>query len=94
MREIKKYLAILMAALLVFAISGCSGGNANKTVAITTSIADNRELETTLNLSGVLTPAQTVDISSKISGQVIKLSFHAGSGVKAGDILMHKEIQI
>lgn len=91
--RIKKYFAIFLATLLVFAASGCSGRNTDKTAAITTAIAGNRELETTLDLSGVLAPAQTVDISSKISGQVIKLGFHVGSNVKAGNILMQLDTE-
>jgi membrane fusion protein (multidrug efflux system) len=79
--------------LLVFFISGCADQNTNKIKTVTTAVAGNQELETTLELSGVLVPEQTVDISSKISGQVVKLGFHVGSAVKAGDILMRLDTE-
>lgn len=80
-------LASLLAATLLLAAAGCgrSGGGA---VAVTAAAAENQEIETVLELSGVLVPERTVDISSKISGKVVSLGFSVGSAVKAGDILM------
>ncbi len=92
-KRIKGHLTILLAVLLVFFISGCADRNANKIKTVATAAAGNQELETTLELSGVLVPEQTVDISSKISGQVVKLGFHVGSAVKAGDILMRLDTE-
>ena len=57
-------------------------------MAVTTAVATNQELTTTLDLSGVLVPAQTADISSQIAGKVTILGFQAGDAVKAGDVLM------
>lgn len=87
-KQIKGSLLIIIAILLVFAVSGCAGQSANKKVTITTAVASNRELETKLEFSGVLLPNQTVDISSKIAGQVIALGSKVGSPVKAGEVLM------
>jgi HlyD family secretion protein len=87
-KQIRGFLLILTAMLLVFAISGCAGQNANKKVTLTTAVASNQELETRLEFSGVLVPNQTVDISSKISGQVIALGSNVGSPVKAGEVLI------
>ncbi len=87
-KRIKIFLTILAAVLLIITVSGCAGRNGDKTVAVTTAVAGNQELATKLELSGVLVPAQTVDISSNILGQVTKLGFHVGSAVKAGDTLM------
>lgn len=92
-KRIKGHLTILLIMLLVFFISGCADQNTNKIKTVTTAVAGNQELETTLELSGVLVPEQTVDISSKISGQVVKLGFHVGSAVKAGDILMRLDTE-
>lgn len=78
-------LAILALALLLFVASGCAGHSA---VAVTTAVATNQELTTTLDLSGVLVPAQTADISSQIAGKVTSLAFQAGDSVKAGNVLM------
>lgn len=87
-KQIKGSLLIIIAILLVFAVSGCAGQSANKKVTITTAVASNQELETKLEFSGVLLPNQTVDISSKIAGQVIALGSKVGSSVKAGEVLM------
>jgi multidrug efflux pump subunit AcrA (membrane-fusion protein) len=77
--------AMLALALLVFIASGCAGHSA---VAVTTVVATNQELATKLDLSGVLVPAQTSDISSQIAGKVTSLGFQAGDAVKAGDVVM------
>ncbi|HZK87463.1 MAG TPA: efflux RND transporter periplasmic adaptor subunit [Syntrophomonas sp.] len=87
-KQIKGSLLIIIAILLVFAVSGCAGQSANKKVTVTTAVASNQELETKLEFSGVLLPNQTVDISSKIAGQVIALGSKVGSPVKAGEVLM------
>ena len=80
-------ITIFIAILLVIAVSGCSGQNTQK-VTVTTAVASQHEIETTLDFSGVLLPNQTVDISSKITGQVIALGSKVGSPVKAGDQLI------
>jgi len=87
-KQMKGSLLIIIAILLVFAVSGCAGQSANKKVTVTTAVASNQELETKLEFSGVLLPNQTVDISSKIAGQVIALGSKVGSPVKAGEVLM------
>lgn len=87
-KQIKVSLAALLALLLLLTVAGCAGRNENKTEAVTTATAENQELETTLELSGVLVPVQTVDISSKITGKVVSLGYNVGSAVKAGDILI------
>jgi RND family efflux transporter MFP subunit len=86
-KRIKVSLAALLALLLLLTAAGCAGRNESG-AAVTTATADNQELETTLELSGVLVPVQTVDISSKISGKVVGLGFNVGSAVKTGDILI------
>ncbi len=87
-KRIKRSLTILAAVLLIITVSGCAGRNGDKPVAVTTAVADNQELATKLDLSGVLVPAQTVELSSNILGQVTELGFQVGSAVKAGDTLM------
>lgn len=87
-KQIKVSLAALLALLLLLTVAGCAGRNENKAEAVTTAAAENQELETTLELSGVLVPVQTVDISSKISGKVVSLGYNVGGAVKAGDILI------
>jgi len=86
-KQIKKSLLAVLAVLLLLAATGC-GRNESGTTAVTAATADHQELETTLELSGVLVPVQTADISSKISGKVVSLGCSVGSVVKAGDILI------
>jgi HlyD family secretion protein len=87
-KRIKFILAALLAALLLLTAAGCAGRNENGAVAVTAATAENRELVSALEISGVLVPAQSVDISSKFSGKVVSLGFNVGSAVRAGDILI------
>ena len=92
-RQIKFIPAFLLAALLVFVFSGCADKSANQVMNVKTAAAADQELEAKIQLSGVLVPEKTVDISSKISGQVVSLSFEVGSAVKAGDVLMQLDTE-
>lgn len=90
-RNIKLSLIILTGLILVMTCSGCT--DSRKSVTVKTVAAVQQELEVQLQLSGVLAPAQTVDISSKISGRVVSLGFKAGSRVKEGDILVELDTE-
>ncbi len=92
-RQIKFIPAFLLAALLVFVFSGCADKSANQVMNVKTAAAVDQELEAKIQLSGVLVPEKTVDISSKTSGQVVSLSFEVGSAVKAGDVLMQLDTE-
>ena len=92
-RQIKFTPVFLFAVLLVFIFSGCADKSADQVKNVKTAAAGNQELETKIQLSGVLLPEKTVDISSKISGQVVRLGFEVGSAVKAGDVLMQLDTE-
>jgi RND family efflux transporter MFP subunit len=86
MRErYKLILAALLCAGLLLA-AGCAGRSGP--MPVNTAAAEDRELEAALEISGVLVPAQTADISSKFTGKVASLGYNVGSVVKAGDILI------
>ena len=87
-KQAKLTLVFLFATLLVFVFSGCADRNSDRIKKVKTAVAVNQELETKIVLSGVLIPEKTVDMSSKIPGQVVRLGFEVGSTVKAGDVLM------
>ncbi len=87
-KRIKFILALLLAAVLLLTAAGCAGRGDSRSVAVTAATAVDRELATTLEISGVLVPLQSVDISSKFTGKVVRLDFNVGSAVKAGDILI------
>ena len=79
--------------MLVFVSSGCASREttgANNMI-VKTAAAGKHKLQTTITVAGVLVPVQTVNIASKISGQVTGLNFDVGSNVKAGDTLMTLE---
>ncbi|MCR4431485.1 MAG: efflux RND transporter periplasmic adaptor subunit [Tepidanaerobacteraceae bacterium] len=94
MREKLRILpAVLAIILLIVASTGCSdqtSGSGNA-INIKTAVANKQKLQTTIDIAGVLVPAKTVNIASKISGQVTGLNFDVGSSVKEGDILITLE---
>lgn len=89
-KRIRASLAILVIVPLLCAASGCAGHSA---VAVQTAVAANQEVSTTLDISGILVPAQRADISSQIAGKVTSLGFQDGDAVKTGDILMQLDTQ-
>lgn len=84
---------ILAAALLLSTVAGCASQKASHNLPVATAVAANRELDTNLVFSGVLLPTQTVDISSRTTGQVVALPHKVGDLVKSGDVLMILDIQ-
>ena len=63
-------------------------------VSVKTAVADKHSLQTTLDVAGVLVPDQTVNIVSKLSGQVTGLNVDVGSTVKTGDTLITLETKM
>lgn len=84
-RRMRAFLVLLVIAAVMFAAAGCG---ASTTVAVTTATAANQELSASVDLSGVLAPAQMAEISSQIAGKVTSLGYQTGDAVKAGDVLM------
>jgi HlyD family secretion protein len=84
-KRIRTSLALLAVAMLALVLAGCA---VHSPVAVKTAVAANQELATTLDLSGVLVPETTADISSQIAGKVTSVGFQTGDPVKAGDVLM------
>lgn len=93
-RQIKKALTLTLAGLMLLTVvAGCGSSNTNKNVLVTTATATNGELEDRLEFSGVLVPARTVDIASRITGQITALGHEVGDPVKAGDVLIELDTQ-
>jgi multidrug efflux pump subunit AcrA (membrane-fusion protein) len=88
----KRVITSLMILVFILSISGCTGQNTSSTN-VTAATASTKEIQTKIEISGVLVPSQAVDISSKMSGQVTALNFKVGSQVKAGDILMQLDTE-
>lgn len=87
-KRINQMVTIILAGLFLLGSAGCAGQTASKVMTVSTVQAKNSTLTATMEMSGVLVPAKTADISSKISGQVTALGYQVGSRVKIGDILI------
>ncbi len=87
-KQMKISLASLVAVVFLLSMAGCGGRSGGGAVTVTVAPAANQEIATTLELSGVLAPARTVEIAGKISGKVISLGSSVGGAVKTGDILI------
>lgn len=87
---------ILTGALLLLIMAGCSDPSAvsSNGISVKTAAAESRELQTTLNITGILISAQTVNVVSKLSGQVTGLDVDTGSTVKAGETLITLETKL
>lgn len=92
-KGLKTFLPCLMILLLIFVSAGCGAPNTNA-ISVKTAAADKHKLQTTLDVAGILVPAQTVNIVSKISGQVTGLSCDVGDKVKIGDTLITFDTKI
>ena len=92
-KRIRGLLILLTALSLSLAAAGCAAQKSGQEVTVSTAVATIQEIESRLEFSGVLVPAQTVDIASKLSGQVTALGFQVGSPVKAGDILIQLDTE-
>ncbi len=84
-------LALMLVALTV---TGCPEPQAPKNITVKTVAAEQRELQTSLSLAGVLLPAQTSDIASRITGLVTVLGADVGSVVQAGDVLVELDTEL
>lgn len=92
-KRFKIYLSLIMSIISIFVLGGCgseAAGNMNG-VNVKVATADKHKLQTAIDVTGVLVPTQTVNVSSKISGQVLSLGFDVGNSVKSGDTLITLE---
>lgn len=92
-RMIKRITAAVIASMLVLSFTGCAGSAVSGTniINIKTAAAEKHKLEASLELAGVLVPAQTVNIVSKISGQITELNHNVGDRVEKGEVLVRLE---
>jgi RND family efflux transporter MFP subunit len=92
-KKFKIFLSFLTMSLLTFGLAGCgseAAANMNG-VSVKTAAAEKHKLQTNVDVAGVLLPVQTVNIASKISGQVTSMGFDVGSSVKVGETLITLE---
>lgn len=87
------FVTVLSIILLIFVLVGCSNQatDSRNVMNIKTAVAGKHKLQATIDVSGVLLPTKTVNVVSKISGQVTGVNFDVGNNVKAGDTLITLE---
>ncbi len=89
--RMRRTLSVALCALLLVPalLTGCTATNeAAGPLTVTVAAAQEKALDTTLSVTGVLVPAQTVSVSSKASGTVAEVKAEVGDTVKAGDVLL------
>ena len=83
--------ALLVAALALMAaavtVSCAVLGRSRKVQTIVTEAVSRRDIDQTVQATGTVEPVETVEIKSKASGQVLRMSVQVGSVVRAGDLL-------
>lgn len=77
----------LMILTLLLTLTGCTSTVSDGPLLVQTAVAATGPIETHLDLTGVLLPNQTVNISAKLSGEVKSSPFAIGDVVKVGDVL-------
>lgn len=83
----KRFLALLLVGVLTAGLFGC-GKKAEEKISVEVERAAVSSLGFTQEISGTLVPARTVNIFSKLTGQVKSVSADVGDEVKAGQLLI------
>ncbi len=78
----------LVVVMIFAAFAGCESGTA-QIISVKTTAAQVKALDSDIPVNGVLLPASTVNVASKLAGsfQVTSVNAEIGSAVKAGDVL-------
>jgi len=87
---------MLLSALLL-ALPGCGSTYAMEQqpdLSVSTAAAVTKQLETTVDVAGVLTPNATATVSAQMSGAVMSVNTDVGKTVKAGDILVTLDTKV
>src|SRR5437660_11626297 len=82
-------LAILLAALALSALLGCSrkGAAGAPRVPVTVAHAEQRAVPFEIPATGTAEPVQTVSVQSQVTGVLTHVTFHEGDDVTAGQVL-------
>ncbi|HHY91509.1 MAG TPA: efflux RND transporter periplasmic adaptor subunit [Clostridiales bacterium] len=98
-KQIKKQALIFVLIFLVsITLGGCKKDKTPPTVAeqavtVETTEAKRQDVELNTILSGKLEPIEETEVSSKLSGKVIKVHVKVGDSVQAGDVLFELDSQ-
>ncbi|MCL1983706.1 MAG: efflux RND transporter periplasmic adaptor subunit [Clostridiales bacterium] len=84
-KMISAALVLALATPLLIA-GGCASGSSD--IAVKVAEAEAKAVETSVEISGVLIPVESVNVSSKISGKVSSADFEVGESVEKGQLLV------
>lgn len=81
---------LLLAAGLALALGGCDGrgeGTETSTAPPDTAQVERRDLEIRAEASGLIEPVRVVEVKSKVSGELTRLTVETGDDARQGDLL-------
>src|SRR5207302_8887032 len=83
-------LAILLAALVLSTLLGCSrkGAGGSPRVPVTVAHAEQRAVPFQIPATRTAEPVQTVSVQSQVAGVLTHVTFHEGDDVTAGQVLL------
>ena len=84
----KILLACIMAAVILFAAVGCSNSGSKK-LSVETTTVQNKNFSTKVDITGVLVPSQSVNLSLKSIALVKSVNVAVGQKVNAGDVVIN-----
>lgn len=88
--KIETFRPLLLAAGVVLTLAGCNGrGESDETPAAPpdTAAVERRDLEIRAEASGQIEPVRIVEVKSKVSGELLRITVETGDEVKQGDLL-------
>ena len=88
MRKMNKKGLMSLLFALMFLISGCTNNTVAQDLTVKIATADESNVQTELQLTGVLLPKDLVNISSKASGQILNVPKQVGDKVAKGEVLI------
>lgn len=85
-----KYCSILLALVLLFALTACGRSDRHDEQKIVVDIApvQAQSWQDSLKTTGTLSALQGVQFKSEVAGRITKIYFHPGQKVHAGDLLL------
>ncbi len=83
-----RWVAVLTAVCLLFGISALiRGGKKGAEVTYTQTTVERRDLTQSINATGTIQPAESYELTSLVSGEVLEAPFEEGQTVEKGDLL-------
>lgn len=80
---------LLLAAVLALTLTGCNGSGESDEAAgpADTAAVERRDLEIRAEASGQIEPVRVVEVKSKVSGEVMRITVETGDEVQQGELI-------